>query len=248
METPSTIEDDLEQVLREGEHGFFMRVLIEQLGPRMQAQILRHSRGFLQQADLDEIYSKSLVEIYKAISKPGFDGTRPLRLVNTIIERRTIDACRKATRQKFSTNSDELLGLLAARQSQKGVISAWLALSQDDQDRLMMVVSQSIANKLTPTQKVIAQALVDNLPAFASDGWKSLIQPIFEATGKRYPVSTIRSHWRSARERIYEELAQNGFDLASGNSHVRSNTNRDRRTRHIDSLEPTNIGSEGAAQ
>jgi DNA-directed RNA polymerase specialized sigma24 family protein len=139
VETPSTIEDDLEQVLREGEHGFFMRVLIEQLGPRMQAQILRHSRGFLQQADLDDIYSKSLVEIYKAISKPGFDSTRPLRLVNTIIECRTIDACRKRTRQKFNTNSDEFLGLLAERQSQKGVISAWFALSQNEQFRLMMV-------------------------------------------------------------------------------------------------------------
>lgn|GEM_PF-2800125 len=215
METPSTIEDDLETVLREGEHGFFMRVLVEQCGPMMQALILRHSRGFLQQAALEDIYSKALFEIYKAVLKPGFDCTRPLRLVNTIIERRTIDACRRATRQKFSTNSDELLGFLAERQSQTGVISSWLAFSQEEQDRLMMVVSQAIANKLTPKQKTIAQALVDNLPAFASDGWKSLIQPIYDATGDRYPAATIRSHWRTARERIYEELAKNGFDLTA---------------------------------
>lgn len=216
METPSTIEDDLEEVLREGEHRFFMRVLVEQYGPKMQALISHHSRGFLQQADREEIFSKCLVEIYRAILKPGFEINRPLRLVNTIIERRTIDACRKFTRMPFSTNSDELLNYLADRQSQNGLVNAWRALPQADQDRFMMVVSQTIATKLTQKQRIIAQALFDNLSAFAEDGWKALILPIHQSTGDRYKVATIRSHWRNARETIYEELAKNGFDLAAG--------------------------------
>ena len=60
METPSTIEDDLEEVLREGEHRFVMRVLVEQYGPKMEALIRHHSRGFLQEADQEEIFPTAL--------------------------------------------------------------------------------------------------------------------------------------------------------------------------------------------
>lgn len=211
MESQTTAEDDLEEVLKTGDYKFFIEVLVDGFGESLKRRIKFHSSGFLTIDERRDVFQKALIQIYKKIQEPTFDPIRPMAFVNRVVRFRTLDARRTKRRQKAKTNTDELLSAMATSSGMDGFVAVWRNMSPENQEAFMSEVRRAIADKLPEGQRVVAQVYFDNPEC----SWAELIVPIAAVTGKRSNASTIRSQWRHARQTIAEHLSRK-FDFVRG--------------------------------
>ena len=88
-------EDDLEQQFREDP-----RFAIELLHTEFRENIFRYIKSvgsYLAAHEIEDIYQEMMVRLIKAVQLPDFDPAKPMRLVQDIAAKATVDFLRRKT-------------------------------------------------------------------------------------------------------------------------------------------------------
>lgn len=217
METPnSVIEEDLDTAFREGPE-FGVQYLDSEHRGLIFRHIKRAGRGFLNPAELMDIYQETILGVIKKTSEPGFDPCRSLRMVFAIARNKAINALRARRKLRINEDYDAILNYVAADTKDTNLGLRWKAFVGPAEAKELREILSNFIPSLPLRQRVVAQCFIDN---FEDYGERRVYIPLARAvsavTGITESVADVKCDWRYAREKIVNHLQGLGYDVFKG--------------------------------
>lgn len=201
-------EDDLEQAFKDDPQ-FGLEVLDSYFREPLWRYMKSISRS-LTPDDLQDIYQSAIVELIRAVRRPNFDPIKPMRLVNKVIQEKTVDFLRRK-RIRRCQNLDDVVSFVAEDLRNSNTGFQWNQLLVDDKAAFRKAVDQAI-DTLPPKQKSAAVAFVEVYDQIRELGsYKPLADRIKQMTGESVTAMQAKSNWHDARSKLEEKLARAGF-------------------------------------
>src|SRR5262249_17987506 len=159
-----------------------------------------------------EIYQEVLISVWKKAKEPGFNPSRPLRIVYRITRFRVADH-RRRRKHRANTNEDGILGAVAASLKDTDLGFQWKLHMGPAELREFRKSLPEIIATLPRRQRLVAECFKDNFEDFRGerDVAKPLADAVSAVTGNTENVVAVMSAWRVAREKIAAELQRRGF-------------------------------------
>ena len=215
METKQkTSEEELEEILDDGDIGFFLEIMYEEYREQIVRLINRSSLGLLDASGLQDVFSITMVEVWKVLQREGADFHKPLRIVNRIANFRARDALRKRLRlRKIADNEAALSDLLIDDLKGTQLAYEWRLAGTEEQERFQKELPD-ILQALSDKQRVAFLAYRDCIEEIrANNKYQVVVEQIFSATGERLSVAAVRSRLNQAFEKIRDEAQRRSFDF-----------------------------------
>lgn len=201
-------EDDLEQAFKDDPQ-FGLEVLDSYFREPLWRYMKSISRS-LTPDDMEDIYQSTIVELIRAVRRPNFDPIRPMRLVNKVIQERTVDFLRRK-RIRRCQNLDDIVAFVAEDLRNSNTGFRWNLLLADDKVAFRKALDQAI-DTLPPKQKSTAVAFVEVYDQIREQGsYKPLADRIKQMTGESVTAMQAKSNWHDSRSKLEEKLARAGF-------------------------------------
>lgn len=212
-------ENDLAELLPE-EPDEFLRFLHVEYGEQLIACIGKHSYDLLDIAELEDVYQKTLIQVWNKIRKPDFDCQAPLRIVFTIAKRRAIDARRRKTGRRRVVNETELqtqiTDFVISDVEGSNLRIDWKLADEEEKRRLKDALPEIIA-ELPDRQRAAATAFLE---CYEEIRPKNLYKPMARSMGKLLgedvSVDAAKSAWRGAMEKIRNQLIRRKIGFLEG--------------------------------
>jgi len=209
MTTQKTVtEEELEEAFRD-DPMFGLEVLHAEFRDRIARYIKKHGWD-LQPEEIKDLYQETLLEMVQEVRSPGFDPSRPLRLVQTIARRRTIDYLRRKG-HRANTNYDAILAYVAGDLGQSDLGLRWRYLDRMIQAEWRQALLEEVA-RLPERQRIVARAFIDNYEDLSE---RKTFLPLKEAvaavTGNDENVVAVKSAWHQAKRTLVSRLTRRGF-------------------------------------
>jgi DNA-directed RNA polymerase specialized sigma24 family protein len=190
---------------------------VEMLDLGFREQIIQHIKretwGELSPDELIEVYGKTLLAMWVAAGKEGFDPSCPLRLVNTIARNKGIDATRARRRSKLRTNKETFLDGVASCLKDTEASHKWLLLTPTERREFQEVVLDAVQT-LPERQKLVVRCYLECFETILAErSYRSLADAVSAVTGTIETVANVKSAWHAAKEKIASELDRRGFNL-----------------------------------
>lgn len=201
-------EDDLEQAFKD-DPKFGLEVLDSYFREPLWRYMKSISRS-LSPHDLEDIYQSAIVELIRAVQKPSFDPTKPMRLVNKIVMERTVDFLRRRRVRKCQ-GLDDIVQFVAEDLRTSNTGFRWNLMLADDKAAFRKTLDLAI-DTLPPKQKAAALAFIEVYDKVrGQDSYKLLADRIKAMTGESVTAMQAKSNWHEARTKIGDKLARAGF-------------------------------------
>ena len=201
-------EDDLELAFKDDPQ-FGLQILDAYFRERI-GQSIKSIRPSLTAEDVADVFQNVLVELIKIVRKPDFDPARPMRIVNKVVEEKTIDFWRRKTRRRHRS-LDSILPLIAQDLEDTKIGHAWNWMTDDEKLKFKQNLDTAIEG-LPPKQKAAAIAFVEVYEDVRESGsYKPLADRIGEMTGELVNGMQAKSNWHEARTKLAEKLSRAGF-------------------------------------
>ena len=117
--------DDLEQAFRDDP-----KLGLELLDASFREPIWRYIKAIcrsLSPEDTADVYQNALLELVRIVRQPGFDPTRPMRIVNKVVKERTVDFARRR-HKRLCYSLDQIVHLVAEDMRDTRIGSGWKLL------------------------------------------------------------------------------------------------------------------------
>jgi RNA polymerase sigma factor (sigma-70 family) len=208
--TEPVTEADVESALRDDPD-----FAIELLHAEYQGLIIRYiKRESWSEFGPDELmvaYQETMLALIEKVREPGFDPSRPLRMLYGIARNKAKDLLRERG-HRMNTNEDGYLGAAAADLKNTDLGFEWrLNIGPAEANEFREIVLE-IIQTLPPRQRLVARCFVDNYEDFRERNTsKPLAEAVSAVTGKAESVAAVRSDWRFAREKIAAALVRRGY-------------------------------------
>jgi len=215
METKQkTSEQELEEILDDGDIGFFFEILYEEYQAQIMRLINRASLYLLDESGLQDAFQQTLLELWQVLERGGFDNERPLRMVNRIARVRAKDALRKRLRlRKVGENEADLSDLLIDDLKDTQFSCETRLAGKEERQRFQNEIPEILA-ALTQNQRIAFLAFRDCIEEIrANDKYQVVADQIFGATGERLSVAAVRSRLNQAFGKIRDEAQRRSFDF-----------------------------------
>ena len=215
MTTQKTVtEEELEEAFRD-DPKFGLEFLHVEFRDRIARYIKKHGWE-LQPEEIEDLYHETMLEMVREIRSSDFDPTRPLRLVQTIARRRTIDYLRRKG-HRANTNYDAILPHVAEDLGKSDLGLRWRYLDRMIQAEWTQALKEEVA-RLPERQRIVARAFIDNYEDLRE---RKTFLPLKEAvaavTGNDENVVAVKSAWHQAKRTLVSRLTRRGFHFLEEN-------------------------------
>jgi len=188
---------------------------IELLHAEYQGQIIRYIKrvtwGLLAPDELMVAYQETMLALIEKVRQPGFDPSRPLRIVYTIAGNKGTDLLR-GRKHRMNTNEDGFLVAVAADLKNTDLGFEWRLNTGPAEVKEFREILLEIIQTLPLRQRLVARCFVDNFEDFRERNTsKPLAEAVSAVTGNAESVAAVRSDWRFAREKIAAALVRRGY-------------------------------------
>ncbi len=204
-------EAELEEAFREDPE-----VALELLDEEFRGRIARFIKSKvlgINAADLADLYQSTLLDFVRAVRRPGFDPSRPLRLVFHIAKSRAIDFLRRKRPYDFDADPEAILQLVAADLKGTDLGRRWKYLDPVVWREFRRALHDEIL-ALPERQRQIAVAFVALFEKLQeAPDYRLLARAVSRESGNDENVVTVKSGWHEARRRLMRRLTQRGFDF-----------------------------------
>jgi RNA polymerase sigma factor (sigma-70 family) len=209
---PSVHNDDLRDALQEAAAAALDH-LHAAFGVRLARYLKRVTWGLLSPEDLQDAYQETLLAFWKQTQAVGFDPEQPLRLAQTIAQRKGLDALRRRGHRP-ATNQESLMSAIETDLQSSRLGIAWCKqMGPAERQELRQVLLDTIA-ALPERQRLVARVYLDHFEDFGQrDLYEPLTRAVAEVTGQAENVQAIKSLWRAARTALAAELTRRGYAL-----------------------------------
>ena len=215
METEQkTTEEELEELLRNGENVFFLECLYDDYSLQIIHIIAKWSYGRLDDNELRDVFQETIMKVWEKIEHGSFAPESPLRLVFTIAKRRAIDSARKnGARTTHIPNATDVTDL-TIDDLKSTQLSVELKLArEEDKDRFREELPEIVAC-LTKKQQVAFFAFADSIDVIRkNDKYGPVIEQIYSVTGERPTTASVKSQLTQALTKIRDEAVRRGFNF-----------------------------------
>jgi RNA polymerase sigma factor (sigma-70 family) len=203
-------EADLESAFRDSADLGVER-LVAEYGEQILRYLKRVTRGLLDTHELMAACQETIVGVIEKVRRPGFDPSRPLRVVYAIARNKGMDALRRRGHRARDNDAVFLDSVADDLKDTDLGFQARLHLGPAEAKEMREIVQAFIAT-LPPRQRLVAQCFVDNYESFRErDTYRPLAEAVGAVTGKAESVTAVKSDWRFAREKIAAELNRRGY-------------------------------------
>lgn len=211
------VEGELEYYLRE-DPDYALRHLYENYRLEITQHIKWVTWGMLRPEELKDAFQETMLALVQKVREPGFDPSRPLRMVKAIARNKALDILRERRRHRVNTNHDAILDALAENLQGSDVAFGHGLLSPSGKVEFWDAVV-AIVLTLPERQRVVARAFIDNFEDFgARDTYRPLADAVSAITGQMEDVVAVKSAWREAREKIRAGLVERGYGFIDGSA------------------------------
>jgi DNA-directed RNA polymerase specialized sigma24 family protein len=209
---PAISEEVLQDCLR-ADPDRAVVVLHEGFGLHIARYLKRITWSLLGPEDLKDAYQETLRAFLERVRAPGFEPSRPLRLVYAIARRKGTD-CLRRRGYRPNTNEDGILHLVAADLKETDLGFAWRKrMGPAEAKEFREVLLQAVA-ALPERQRLVARAFIDHFEEFRErDTYQPLARAVSAVTGEPENVNAVKSAWRAARTALAAELARRGYPV-----------------------------------
>jgi DNA-directed RNA polymerase specialized sigma24 family protein len=190
-------------------------LLHEWYGLHIARYLKRVTWSLLGPEDMKDAYQETLRAVLERVRSPGFEPSRPLRLVYAIARRKGTDALRRRG-YRANTNEDSILHLVAADLKESDLGFAWKKRMGPAEAKEFREVLLKAVAALPARQRLVARVFIDHFEEFRErNTYQPLARAVSTVTGEPENVAAIKSAWRAARTTLAEELARHGYPVAS---------------------------------
>lgn len=216
METEQkTTEEELEELLRNGENAFFLECLYDDYSLQIIHIIAKWSYGRLDENELLDVFQETIIQVWEKLEQGSFAPESPLRLVFTIAKRRAIDSARKnGTRTTHIPSATDVTDLVID-DLKNTQLSVELKLArEEDKDRFGEELPEIVVACLTQKQHVAFFAFADCIDIIRkNDKYGPVVEQIYASTGERLTTASVKSQLTQALTKIRDEAVRRGFNF-----------------------------------
>ncbi len=161
--------------------------------------------------DIDDVYQNTMIDMLRAAKEPDFDPVRPMRLVQDIAKKRTMDRRRRRRlpmRREGPEFHDHLIKDING--SMLGIRVKYDRIDWAEFDKALWEEIE----KLPSMQKTAASCFVD---VYEDVREQNSYSPLADAMGtylrSSITVAAAKSAWHAARAKLASQLTRRGFNF-----------------------------------
>ena len=209
-----TSEEELKEILDDGDIEFFFRVLYAEYREQIARVISRTAHFSLNVEDERNAFQQTMVSVWERLEAGGFDNDRPLRIVNQIAKRRTIDILRnRKFRRSIAENATNITDLVIDDLVGTQISLEWKLANEEEKQRFLQELP-AIVGTLSEKQRSAFWAFYDCIEQVRpNDKYQSVVEHIHSSTGDMLTVSAVRSRLNQAFDNIRDEAMRRGFNF-----------------------------------
>ena len=202
-------EEELERLLREDP-----KFAVEMIDSDYRENIWRYIRSrcrYLDDADVHEVYVKTLKDFIRCVKKPDFDPKAPLKLIFHIAKLRARDR-RRVKKASAEPAFDALLDVTVEDMKDTTTRLNWQLMKSDWPE--FRATLDKLIDQLPDKQRDAMNAFVETYWEIRTQGsMQRLAEHIREQYGYDCTASQAADNVRAARETLEPKLRRAGFNL-----------------------------------